>query len=198
MNNGFNVVVVMFSTAVAESDIVFKFFKTLAETTKLQTHDAFIRASLHVSGPRNSHEETYELLNDKAVYQVTSRLFVLVHRAKIKSCIYNAWSHPTAVAEASADVQMGTLHLLLDTTRQTMPEIKLGILDVIRGPMNKGMVNKLAAWIVKDKPTLITGYFGPQSRLVEELARICRATWKTPLYQEVLLPTKDGDLSHSQ
>ena len=88
VHHGFNVVVVMFSTAVAEHDRVFEFFKTLAEQTKVQEHR--VPSYLIVPRPRTSKEQFYQLVNDKAVYHATSRLFVVIHRAKTKTCIYTA------------------------------------------------------------------------------------------------------------
>ena len=185
LTDGFNLTVVMFSTAVAENDSVFKYFMHLARTTKTWQR----RPKAGLQGSSNSLvKEIWQLMNDKAVYHVTSRMFLVMHRAKLKGCIYTAWTHNTAVAEASS-VEFGTVYLVLDTTRQTMREINVGVLDVIKGTMTKDTVRTLADWIVDDKLAMVTGYFGPQGQGLVDLAQICRATWKTPLYQEVRLGT---------
>ena len=80
---------------------------------------------------------------------------------------------------------MGSLDLHLNTARQRVPHIKVGIMD-IRCAMDDSIVGALAEWIVCDRVALITGWFGNgNSDMVEKLAFKSGACWKTSLYQEV-------------
>ena len=103
--------------------------------------------------------------SEKAVYKA-GRVLIVVHRAKIDMCVYTAWNC-TAVAD-STQVQMGSLDLHLNTARQRVPHIKVGILD-IRCAMDDSIVGALAEWIVCDSVALIKGWFGKwQQRRVGE------------------------------
>ena len=108
------------------------------------------------------------------MHKASDRVFIVVHRAKIQSCVFTAWRY-AAVADPTQFL-LGSLELHLDTTRQRMKHIKVGIVD-IRCLMDEGIVHALSEWIVTDRLALITGWFGKDnSEMVKQLARTSGAS----------------------
>ena len=68
------------------------------------------------------------LVMDKAIYQTGNRALIAVRRAKIRTVVYTVWKRP-AVTD-STQVQFGLVSLRLDTTRQRIKPLKIGLVDI--------------------------------------------------------------------
>ena len=79
----------------------------------------------------------------------------------------------------------GTLTIGLDTTRQRLKEIKVGVVD-LRGHLRSEEISELAAWIVQDRIAMATGYWGNFKGLVGSLAETTGAIYKRPVFQGVM------------
>ena len=156
----FDCVVVVMSTAVAESDPIWKSFKDL------ESGSGWLAS----------------VLTEKSVHRVSDTVFVALHRANVKSCHYAVWSIRSR--GQSDDIQFGSLDLHMDNSRQTLWHIRVGILDV-RGAVYTSDMEALKEWLVVGRVAMLTGFFGNTPRFVEELATGAGAIYKTPLYQEV-------------
>ena len=129
------------------------------------------------------------------MYKASDRVFIVVYRAKTHSCVFTAFTY-AAVADPTK-LFFGSLDLHLDTSRQRMEHIKVGIVD-IRCEMDATMVHALSGWIVLDRLALITGWFGKGNcSMVEQLAIKSRASGGKPLYQEVMMHGHDRSRGQS-
>ena len=146
---------VMMTSAVAKSDLASKFLGDLAVMTAQRNR--IIKGPTRGETQDEDGDVIAAAFKEKAVYRFSERVFLVVHRAKVTSCVRTAWTCP-AVAD-STQVKFGSVTLILDASRQRMERFKVGILD-IRCPMDECIVRALAEWIARDKLALITGWFG--------------------------------------
>ena len=162
----------VFSTAVAESDEIWKHLEQMA------------------TGNPNDDQRIANVLQEKDVHRLTPKMFVALHRAKVTGCQFRTWSirNHSAVAGnddgLAEDVAFGTLELQLDTSRQRLPRFKLGILDARHVGSTKE-VAALAQWVVVDRLAMLTGFFSPRQELMTELATMTGSVFQMPLYQEL-------------
>ena len=160
----FDCVVLVMSSWVTRGDDIYKYFNDLAN-----------------GNPRGNSYLT-EVLNEKAVYHLCRRIFFALHRAKIQSCLHQAWSIRSR-GEKSDGLEFCSLHLRMDNTRQRMEDIKVGILDM-RGDVSGSDVDALVEWLVVDRVAILTGFFGKRTQTaVAELAQRAGAILDQPLFQ---------------
>ena len=170
----FDVVVLVLSAAVADDDPVREFLMSASRTFPSDAHLVARRAV------RGTYD-TKGLRAEKHCYWIEDRVFLVVHRAKVRMCVYTRWVPTTAVA----GLDMCVVDVHLDTTRQKCPGFKLGIVD-IGCAMDETVVEALAGMCVCGRVAMVTGWFGKGNReRVAALAQLSGATWKTPFYQEV-------------
>ena len=166
----FTCVVMVLSTAVAESDDI---WKHLEQTDR---------------GNPNDDQRIASVLQEKVVHRLTPKMFVALHRAKVTGSRFHTWSirNHSAVAGnddgIAEDVAFGSLELQLDTSRQRLPCFKLGILDARHVGSTKE-VAALAEWVVVDRLAMLTGFFSPHQELMRELATMSGAIFRMPVYQ---------------
>ena len=170
----FDVVVLVLSAAVADDDPVREFLMSASRTFPSDAHLVARRAV------RGTYD-TKGLRAEKHCYWIEDRVFLVVHRAKVRMCVYTRWVPTTAVA----GLDMGVVDVHLDTTRQKLPGFKLGIV-YIGCAMDETVVEALAGMCVCGRVAMVTGWFGKGNReRVTALAELSGASWKTPLYQEI-------------
>ena len=103
-DSGFDIIVVIQTEEVDVWDEVNLFLKTAREA----------QAPMRAERPVPPYIS--ELLKEKAVFHVTDKIFVFVHRGKASSYSYTEWTGP-AVAD-SRSVRFGSLHVDLYVDRQ--------------------------------------------------------------------------------
>ena len=120
------------------------------------------------------------------MYKCTSKVYIAVHKAKVKGLMFVEWLRDqAAVAEPRSDIKIGTLTLRMDLTRQKYNIIKIGIVDM-RDRVNRDCwIDSLVEWIVSDRLALVTGHFGENWKLVAEIARQANAVHCEPLMQHM-------------
>ena len=165
----FDCVVVVVSDAVVEEVPIFKYLRDL------------------VSGNPANAKCVAEVLSEKAVYHLCDNIYVALHRAKIKSCHYTPWSTRSRGA-SSLHFEFGSLVLHLDSSRQRMEYIRVGLVDLRTRSgrsFNESDAEALVEWVVVDRVAVLTGFFGQAKNFVEKLAKDAGAIYKHPLYQGV-------------
>jgi hypothetical protein len=174
-------VVLVMSTAVADQHPIWKFLQSLSD------RDSALAVG-HVG---------HWVLEDKAVYRLSDSVFVALNKAKIQCCEFRTWNICDSAVEQNQPRSrlFGTLHLTLDTTRQKQMRMVVGVLD-LRDAVPREQVKELAAWIVNDRIALVTGRFGNQAGLVEDLARQAGAIYTRPFFQGVRDPLYDEPVVH--
>ena len=158
----FDCIVIVLSSAVADSDAVSCFFRELAE-----------------GGFRGTcFSSTESVLREKHVVRVSDTVYVALHRAKVRNCTYTPWA-----IRSRGLVEAFSFNLCMDTTRQRMSSINIGIVD-IRGVVTDFDQNALVEWIVLDRIAVLTGFFGTaQPQFFENIAVRAKAVSFTPLHQ---------------
>ena len=185
----FDCVVIVLTTAVAENDPIARFLKDLVDS-----RDRFERSL-------KTHPFLSGVLAEKAVYNFTSKVYIAIHRAKVKGFRFVERSLPggsasmqsaastqrnanfgrTAVAES---MTKGTLYLQMDQTRQRLKEFRLGIVDMRQGECSYvEELNAMEAWIVSDRLAALTGWFGDNHHFVKEVAEKTKAIGCEPFAQ---------------
>ena len=76
----------------------------------------------------------------------------------------------------------------MDQTRQRMASVTVGILYRTGAPHSCER-EALAEWIVKDRVSMVTGYFGNTPQFVEDLAKQAGAIHSMPLFQGLKVST---------
>ena len=127
-----------------------------------------------------------DLLNNST----ESRAFVCCHKAKCTSSTYTeARDH-----DLTEGIRFGSMKVCLDTDRQCLAYINIGIIDVYEDDLrhNDPIWDSVAAWLHNEPMDLLTGFFGKGNRTaVAELARRTNAMLEYPLYQAVTLNDED-------
>ena len=183
----FDCVVMVLTSAVAEGDPISFWLSELDRTR----NDESVWTNLHPMVTQIHYE--------KAVYKCTSKVYIAIHKAKVKRVMFverlrgsessavsssASFSTHAAVAEHRG-ITMGTLTLFMDQTRQRYKEIKIGILDV-RNRVNRfWWTDSLVEWIVSDRLAAVTGHFGENWELVVDTAIKAKAVHCQPLAQYI-------------
>ena len=188
----FDCVVMVLTSAVAETDPIAKYLADLDSSR----NDA--------KQWDNMHPQVAQIHFEKAVYKCSSRVYVAIHKAKVKGVMYverlkrceHQFSLPLAVVtdQQYPAITFGTLTLRMDQTRQRYEEIKIGIVDM-RGRVNSDWhAGHLVEWIVSDRLAAVTGHFGENCELVAEIAERANAVHFEPLMQRITW--QDPQLRH--
>ena len=170
----FDAIVIRLSSAVAGDDAIAQFFMHFANLT--------IRGSPH-------ENLISEITRQKFLCEISDRVYCLVHRAKVEACKVRAWELLCRSERRSRGtiIQYGTVSLDRDCSRQRMPHITIGILN-IEGEVSRDdtyeIAQKVGRWIVLDRVALLSGFFGNNQRLVEMIATNACAIYREPFCQE--------------
>ena len=171
----FDCVVITMTSAVAENSVIAEFFRSLAEQSNARDSDVPI---------------IREILQDQAVLRVSWRVYVLLHRAKISGCQYFPFSiRSRGTASTSESMDFGTLCLDKDTKRQRMERISIGILDAHRR-VSASETEAIAEWILMERIAILTGHFGNNRRMVEDIAIGARAVFCEVLAQWMVMSNR--------
>ena len=125
--------------------------------------------------------------------RLSQRVYVVVHRANIVGCQY----FPFTIRNSSIRIDMGTLRLDKDVTRQRMDSISVGILDARHGASTYQM-EAIEEWITCDNIALLTGHFGCDMRMVEQIAKGAMATFCESLAQWMIKPRERTAVAESR
>ena len=120
-----------------------------------------------------------------------SRSFVCLYKPKVMAAAYQRAYGPNCES-----IQFGAPRLILDTSRQSLAQISVGIVDVMDDELRDDSQtwDTLAAWLCKSPVDLLTGFWGNDNcKAVAELARRTCAMNGSPWYQVVSMP--GGNLS---
>ena len=175
-----DVVVLVMSTAVTDSDPIQLYLSELARVDAIPWRD------------RRSWDTNVstDVLAEKKLYRLGSShrdttIFIALHKAKVKKAMFVEWYIRSR--GPMSRLRFGTLKLSMDTTRQRMTSVSVGIIDV-RTEVPEPDREVLAAWAVLDRIDALTGFFGNSentSNFVTSLATRTKAISWTPLYQAV-------------
>jgi hypothetical protein len=209
-----DIIVVVMGTAVAddENPPAWLLLKQLSTMDMFPEDDPVVE---RIEDQLDDLDGSLKVLKNKAIYFLgnthgkhgkPSRVCVILHKAKVSAAYYDEKYIPAPQSRSGQSrsttqmpgVRFGTLHLLLDKTRQKMSHVAVGIIYVEKGgECEKGKVafknhlslnmDSLVAWIIMDKIDLLTGYFGDCSSgttaAVADLARQSHAISRMPMWQ---------------
>ena len=122
-----------------------------------------------------------------------SRSFVCLYKAKVMAAAYQRAYDPNCDA-----IRFGALKLTLDTARQSLARIIVGIADVGGSALwnNAPAWDTVAAWLKATPVDCLTGFWGKgDSKAADQLARRTNAMNESPWYQ--LVSMADGNLAGS-
>ena len=122
----------------------------------------------------------------KAIYCVDFRSYIVLHRGKVKNCKVTLWCYRSSGTSAT-ELGMATVELQLDEQRQRMSDMNLGILRAQAG-IDDEQVDDLAEWIVRSRVSIVTGYFGDNKPQLRKLAMKAKAISATPIAQWLKVP----------
>ena len=167
----FDVVVLVPSTAVTATDEIFMYLLGLhtAEVTRGNRPDWDVSSGSVV-------------LQERTVRFLGGRVFVVLHKDKIKSANY----HQFTIRGRGDDygIRFGTLKLKLNQDRQKMAGVSVGIIEVRTDDILIGDILAIKAFVVRERIAMLTGSFGNTTAdFVNELARHTKAIFSRPLYQ---------------
>jgi len=193
--------VIVTSSAVAEDHKIYKILAALAKATKRMLRLPYKASLLSVGKALHGFPD---VLRDKTVINVTDKIFVALHKSKVPSFVITTldtnWSDATQPQPPGCEPQSRwcvSLKLALDTTRQQMKTIAIGIVDMrYFGTIGYGRdlqrtnVERLTSWIVHDAISIMTGFFGSSSDhmslvkdAVQRVAVECLAVHARPFFQ---------------
>jgi hypothetical protein len=120
-------------------------------------------------------------LEERTMHKVTDKIFVSFKKAKVHGGELRVW----ALRSDFHGPKFATVTMELDTSRQRMQRLVLGIVD-LRDLDSRHEVKELVAWIVKDRISILTGFFGHDvNHLVHYLAVAANAIYQRPLFQGI-------------
>ena len=184
--SAFTVIVIMVAPAVADNDYLFKCLRGLVDISMRRRdpvtdieRDFLVEHSMSCAG---------DCLNNPT----ESRAFVCCNKAKVLSSSYTEGKDD----DGAEGIRFGFVRLVLDTTRQRLRVIKVGIIDVYEDDLshNDPIWDSVASWLYneEDPVDLLTGFFGKGNcTAVAKLARRTNAMLEYPLYQAVALNDED-------
>ena len=148
----FDCTVIIMSTAVADTDAIALWLVELAkQNADFKTNP--LCDDLH-----------REILQEKAVYRLSGNVFAAIHRAKVGNCSLVVWSTRSR-GEGSDQLRLCSLNLALDTTRQRLTQMNIGIIDV-KDVLSPEYLESLVAWIVMGRVSILTGNVGKNQNMV--------------------------------
>ena len=172
--------VIVMTAAVADKHLIAQYLNLLVSPDARSGNQG--RGLTNYVLPRNALRD---VLNEKAVYKLSDKIFVAVHRAKVFQLTYRAWTFPNLGQNDPQSRQFGTLKLGLDTSRQAQANMVIGIVD-LRGGVSVEESDELTAWAVQERLAMMTGHFGDNSgRVVENIAYWANAIYERPFFQGV-------------
>ena len=143
------------------------------------------------------HDEVHAVLREKHFNQLSGNIFVLIHRAKVSNVQYQCWSFKDRSGARSRGeqetpaIQFGSLLLQLDTERQAWPCIKVGVIYAPNRGRNDFVSTEetkdLVEWVVTDKLAIVTGFFGNNARLMQDIATQANAVYDQPVAQQLYM-----------
>ena len=118
-------------------------------------------------------------------------VFVCSHKAKVRKMGYQVWLTPAAVAGSSTsslhghpnDACIATLGLTLERSRQRLERVRIGIVNFLNHDWPETLVDGLVDSILRQNIAILTGFFGNEKDVVEEIAERTRAILDQPLVQ---------------
>ena len=116
----------------------------------------------------------------KLVHKLTPRIFAVTHKHKVRDVNYAG--HKIYLQRDFCDMPFGRLELFLDTTRQRMKQINIGIVDA-RAIIDTCDVLKFSQWIIDKEIAVLTGAFHNLIPHLHQLAINAGAVGGGPLYQ---------------
>ena len=173
----FDCVVIMYSTAVADTDPIAIWVNQLVNWQET------LRKKDQSTGLSAMEQRFFE---QKAIYSVDFRSYIVLHRGKVKNCKVTLWCYRSSGTSAT-DLGMAIVELQLDDQRQRMSDMNLGILRVQAG-ISDEQVDDLAEWIVRSRVSIVTGYFGDNKPQLRKLAMKAKAISATPIAQWLKVP----------
>jgi hypothetical protein len=101
------------------------------------------------------------------------------------------WQTPAAVAESSTsslhghrnDACFSTVSIVLSRSRQRLERIRVGIVNFLNHEGPENLVDGLVDSILRQDIAILTGFFGDEKEVVEEIATRTRAILDQPLVQ---------------
>ena len=179
----FDIVVVVVAPAVAVDDELYVFLNAMVGRND-SSNDVAADADT-----RFAKEHVMLAIDHGAA--APSRSFVCLYKPKVMAAAYQRAYDPKSDA-----IRFGALKLTLDTERQSLTHIIVGIVDVMDDELRDDSQtwDTLAAWLCKSPVDLLTGFWGKDNwHAVAKLARRTGAMNESPCYQVVSMP--DGNLS---
>ena len=123
--SGFDVLLVLVTDEVTSKHQVFKFLTFLARTS--------------IAAPEWAHDHVQDVLKEKMVYSFNDSIFIVLHRAKVHSCHFTKGSYRS---RGKPSLEFGTLALHMDTNRQRMEAINVGIKDEYSGTADRSRMGR--------------------------------------------------------
>ncbi len=173
----FGCIVIIMSSEVAARDEIAMWLSELAK------QDAEI-----VVGKPVCDALQHEILQEKAVYRLSGNAFAAIHRAKVCNCSLVVWSARSR-GEGDQQLRFCSMHLDLDDTRQAMKEMTLGIIDV-KDVLSADDIESVVTWIVMDRVAILTGNFGKDQWMVQQIAMKANAIHDEALAQWITFPSR--------
>ena len=173
-------ILILTASAVAAEAPIFIFLQAMDEMQDLDTKH------------RDWHkcESMKSVLDDKHFFRLGGKqehsVYAALHRAKVSMAQF---TENEIRSRGEPGIQFGTLELKLDTSRQRMNNVRIGVLDVRREPDGHD-ASFLADWITVDRVGLLTGHFGSypggiHTQFAQDLANQSKAVGFVPFCQHV-------------
>jgi hypothetical protein len=166
---GFDFIVVVMAESVDSKDKIYTDFCRLAD------------------GHHEDLPAVAAVMKEKAVFIVSEKIFVVVHRAKVGSCKYvlkRLLTRPTFSTDDADPVRFATVTFELCNAVENLRHINIGILDV-SGPVSVVDRQSLVRWIVMDRIAIVGGFWGWDPKLVTAVAEGAGAIGNNPFYQDL-------------
>ena len=133
-------------------------------------------AEIDAALPENKVDAIYtQVLPEKQLKGVQFRkgrpqnVWVVLHKAKVEGAIYADYNIRSRGNDS--EIRFSTLRVRLKTDRQRMRHVKMGLVDVRCSPVYAD-AEALAAWIVRERIHMVTVFFGPKTRWVNDMAHL--------------------------
>lgn len=131
------------------------------------------------------------LLKARSFHKISENIFVGIEKAKVESCQITRYQFDDNPQSRTTHC---TLSIALNTTRQSLDSISVGIADVreMMGAPTLGDATQLAKWIKRDTIAILTGWFGAMGDnacqaqgFLRDIAVLAKAIWERPVFQGV-------------
>jgi hypothetical protein len=141
---------------------------------------------------------------EKDVHQISSHIYLVLHRAKVEGLQLNTWSFADhspppwrqSGGSGSQTKVCATVALTLDQSRQRCERFVMGIVD-LRGKIGYKDRRDVETWIVSERLGFVTGYWANERKVIADIAKNTGATYHCPLFQGVDHPDRSrGKILH--